>query len=106
VETNADVIEVYYLCLVLGFKGKYNISLLSEQLREAVSNVAAQLRRAGRLTPNALSGHWQADDQPEAPRPVGWPLWAKVGAPVLLCLVLFLYALLYVLLQRELTIVR
>jgi type VI secretion system protein ImpK len=105
-DSNADVVEVYYLCLVLGFKGKYNISFLAEQLRETVASVAAQLQRAGRLKPNALSAHWRADDQPGPPRRAGWPLWARVGGPALLGLVLFLYALFYVLLQRELTIVR
>ena len=29
----ADVVEVYYLCLLLGFKGKYNFYLLEEQFK-------------------------------------------------------------------------
>jgi type VI secretion system protein ImpK len=106
VETNADVVEVYYLCLLLGFKGKYNINFLADQLRETIAGVAAQLRAVGRLKPNALSAHWRADDQPEPPRPRSLPLWAKLGASALLCLVIFAYLLMYVLLQRELTIVR
>jgi hypothetical protein len=68
--------------------------------------VAERLRAAGRLKPNALSGHWQASDHPEAPQDPGWPLWAKVGGPALLAFALLTYAVLYFLLQRELTIVR
>ncbi|MGH9900615.1 MAG: type IVB secretion system protein IcmH/DotU, partial [Pyrinomonadaceae bacterium] len=39
IATDADVVEVYYLCLLLGYKGKYNIYLLEEQLRQIVRNV-------------------------------------------------------------------
>lgn len=106
VEANADVVEVYYLCLVLGFKGKYNIYLLEEQLRETVQAVAARLRAAGRLKPNALSAHWRASDHPEAPRDEGLPVWVKVGGPALVALAVAAYFVLYLLLQRELTIVR
>jgi type VI protein secretion system component VasF len=28
IEARADVVEVYYLCLLFGYKGKYNISFL------------------------------------------------------------------------------
>jgi len=106
VESNAEVIELYYLCLLLGFKGKYNVYLLEEQLKETIARVAERLRAAGRLKPNALSGHWQAADHPEPPRDPGWPLWAKIGGPALIALALLTYLALYMLLQRELNIVR
>ena len=106
VESNVEVIELYYLCLLLGFKGKYNVYLLEEQLKETVARVAERLRAAGRLKPNALSGHWQAADHPEPPRDPGWPLWAKIGGPALIALALLTYLVLYLLLQRELNIVR
>ena len=105
-EANVDVAEVYYLCLLLGFKGKYNIYLLEEQLRETVARVAARLRAVGRLKPNTLSAHWQANDHPETPRERGLPLWIKLGLPALVCLTLLGFVVLYMLLQRELTIVR
>lgn len=106
VEANADVVEVYYLCLVLGYKGKYNIYLLEGQRREVMVRVEGVLRWVGRLQPNALSAHWQAGDQPTPPRNPGLPLWVKVGAPSLLALALLIYLALYMLLQQELTIVR
>ena len=105
-EANGDVLEVYYLCLLLGFKGKYNIYLLEEQLKETVGRVAAALRAVGRLKANTLSNHWKAADQPEAPRDPGLPLWVKVGGPALLAFAFLTFVVLYVLLQRELTIVR
>ena len=106
VGAHADVIEVYYLCLLLGFKGKYNIYLLEEQWKETLGRVAAAPRSAGRLKPNALSAHWHAQDQPEAPRDPGLPLLVKVAGPALVVFALLTFVVLYVLLQRELTIVR
>ena len=47
-ESEADVLEVYYLCLLLGFKGKYHI-YLEDQLPGVLQNVAEHLRRVGRL---------------------------------------------------------
>jgi type VI secretion system protein ImpK len=101
-----DVAEVYYVCLTLGFKGKYNIYLLEEQLRQVVKQTGERLRAAGRLQPVALSSHWRASDHPEAPVVGGLPLWAKVGLPAAGAFVLLVYAVLYLLLQRELTVVR
>ena len=105
-EENVDVVEVYYLCLLLGFKGKYNIHLLEGQLKEVIAGVETQLRAAGRLTPNSLSAHWQATDHPAAPRPPVIPLWLKVGVGIAVVLVLATYLILYILLQREVTLVR
>src|SRR5262245_26077062 len=42
-ESEADVVEVYYLCLLFGFKGKYDV-FLEDQLPAVVSNVAEHLR--------------------------------------------------------------
>lgn len=101
-----DVAEVYYVCLTLGFKGKYNIYLLEEQLRRIIAQTGERLRAAGRLRPVALSAHWRADDHPAAPAVGGIPTWAKVGLPAVVAFALLVYVVLYLLLQRELTIVR
>ena len=78
-EQQADVIEVYYLCLILGFKGKYHI-YLEDQLPGVIENVAQHLRRVGRLRPTALSPHWKVSDQPDAPAAAPeMPRWIKVG---------------------------
>jgi len=103
---NADLVEVYYLCLLLGFKGKYNFYLLEEQLKGVIANVADYLRRANRLKPNALSAHWFADDQPILQRDRGLPLFLKIGGPLGLVLLLATYLVLFFLLRNELYLVR
>lgn len=67
VEQEADVVEVYYLCLLLGFKGKYHI-YLEDQLPGVLHNVAENLRRVGRLKSSLLSPHWKLNDQPQPPK--------------------------------------
>jgi type VI secretion system protein ImpK len=102
IEARADVVEVYYLCLLFGYKGKYNISFLEGERVSIVKAVAQRLRDAGRLVPNSLSPHWQATDQPAPPRDPGVPAWAKFGLPALALLVLVIYGVLYLLLNRGL----
>ena len=100
VETEADVVEVYYLCLLLGFNGKYRIGEKG-QLADIIRKTADQLRRVGRLSENELSVHWLATDQPEPRRDPGIPIWAKIGAAACLALVLFFYLVLHLLLSNE-----
>jgi len=92
-EQQADVIEVYYLCLILGFKGKYHI-YLEDQLPGVITNVAEHLRRVGRLRPAALSPHWKATDQPDPPPAApGFPPWIKIGLIAAIGLVSLAYVL-------------
>ncbi len=55
---HAEVLEVYYLCMTLGFKGKYQLHS-QEQLRLSIEDVREQLsgrtdRRLRKLSPRAL----------------------------------------------------
>jgi type VI secretion system protein ImpK len=43
-----EVVEVYYLCLLLGFKGRYSV-FLEDQLPNVINSTAEYLRGAGRL---------------------------------------------------------
>jgi type VI secretion system protein ImpK len=90
-ELDVDVVEVYYLCLLLGFKGKYKI-FLESQLKGVIEHTAERLRGAGRLRDGALSPHWSASDQPTAPRDYG--LARLISGGVVVALLLLLYALL------------
>jgi type VI secretion system protein ImpK len=90
-ELDADVVEVYYLCLILGFKGQYKVYLES-QLKGVIERVAERLRVAGRLRDGALSPHWQASDQPAPARDYSRALWIGGGGAV--AGLLLLYALL------------
>jgi type VI secretion system protein ImpK len=82
-EAEADVVEIYYLCLLLGCKGKYDV-FLEDQLPGVIDNVAVRLRQAGRLREGVLSPHWKVTDQPEPPPPAPelprWVIWTAAGA--------------------------
>lgn len=99
-EANADVIEIYYLCLLLGYKGKYKI-YLEEQLKGVIEQVAEVLRRVGRLPAGEISPHWKATDQPEPPREKGLPVWFMLGSGLCVGLLVLFYAVIYFLLRRE-----
>jgi type VI secretion system protein ImpK len=90
VETEADVVEIYYLCLLMGFKGKYDV-FLEDQLPGEINKVTERLRQAGRLRGGALSPHWKATDQPEPPPPEPelprWVIWTAVGSLGMVALV-------------------
>jgi type VI secretion system protein ImpK len=82
----ADVLQVYYLCLTLGFKGRY--ALLPDRDLEALrGDVGAQLRRLdGRERP-ALAPHGRASEElAQVVKQI--PLWvfAVAGATLAFCL--------------------
>lgn len=55
--TTADVLEVFYLCLLLGFAGRYSIGGRGE-LRALMEQTAEKIRRI-RKTPPDLSPRWR-----------------------------------------------
>lgn len=100
-EADIDVVEVCYVCLLLGYKGKYNI-YYEEQLKSVIENIADFLRRAGRLQTSPLSPHWKVTDQPEPVSDPGLPGWMKIGGTVGLGVVILIYVLFNFLLISEL----
>jgi len=100
-EADIDVVEVCYVCLLLGYKGKYNI-YYEEQLKTVIENIADFLRRAGRLQISPLSPHWKVTDQPEPVKDAGLPRWIKIGGTVGLGVVILIYVLFNFLLISEL----
>jgi type VI secretion system protein ImpK len=101
IETEADVIEVYYVCMLLGFKGKYKV-YMEDQLQGLMEATANQLRRVGRLQEGDLSPHWKVTDQPPPPSRRGIPLWVTICASVLVVFVLLIYLALNLLLSSDL----
>jgi type VI secretion system protein ImpK len=101
IESEAEVVEVYYLCLLLGFKGKYKV-YMEDQLQGLIESVAGQLRRVGRLQENELSPHWKVTDQPEPPQDPGLPLWAIAGVAAGFVVVVLIYLVLFFLINFEL----
>lgn len=79
IDVTADAVEIYYFCMLLGFKGRYAV-YEQERLLSTMQETANALVRAGKIKPTELSPHWLASDQPTPPQKRGMPIWAKVGA--------------------------
>jgi type VI secretion system protein ImpK len=79
VDVTADAVEIYYVCMLLGFKGRYAV-YEKEKLLTIMQETANALVRAGKIRPVELSPHWLANDQPEPPKPRKMPVWAKIMA--------------------------
>jgi type VI secretion system protein ImpK len=90
----AEVVEVYYLCLLIGFKGKYSV-FLEDQLPNVINSTAEYLRGAGRLLTRTLSPHGFLNDQPEPPPPEPeLPRWVKLSAIAAVSMMVFAYLIL------------
>lgn len=79
IEVTQDAVEIYYYCMLLGFKGRYAV-YEQEKLLATMQNTANQLVKVGKIKSVELSPNWLANDQPKPPEKKGMPIWAKVGA--------------------------
>jgi type VI secretion system protein ImpK len=93
---NAEVLELFYVCLALGFEGRYRgqpdararLDAIAERVLEAVRPAALQQQGAAR----SLSLHWQGVAAPQHPGlhlPPLWSVCVLAGAVVLAALLLF-----------------
>ncbi len=93
--TTADAVEVYYVCMLLGFKGRYGV-YEQEKLLAIMQKTANELVKVGKIKPVDLSPNWLANDQPKPVEKKGMPVWAKIsafsglGIAVIIYLVMFL----------------
>ncbi len=78
-KVTADAVEIYYVCMLLGFKGKYAV-YEQDKLLSVMQKTAKALVKAGKIVPTELSPNWLANDQPEPPKKRGMPAWAKISA--------------------------
>ncbi|RAU47851.1 MULTISPECIES: type IVB secretion system protein IcmH/DotU [unclassified Pseudomonas] len=87
VKGNIDVLEVYHLCLALGFEGKF----LSEkdQLRYLANTLGQDIARY-RKTPKALSPDWALPDQVSQMLRHEVPVWIYLALIALVCLGVYL----------------
>jgi type VI secretion system protein ImpK len=94
-EKKKDVLEVYYLCLSLGFEGKYKIA--DPQERSAlVDEAGRKLRRAKIRISTALSPHGNRSDTGNVPKKSGtglFPLWMAGAVAGGVCLVVYVILL-------------
>ena len=94
VEQTADAVEIYYYCMLLGFKGKYAV-YEQEKLLATMQQTANALVKVGKIKPTELSPHWLANDQPKPPEKRGMPVWAKIGAVSGLGLAFIIYLVMF-----------
>jgi type VI secretion system protein ImpK len=79
INVTADAVEVYYVCMLLGFKGKYAV-YDKDKLIATMQRAADALLKVGKISKTELSPHWLANDQPKPPEKRGMPTWAKAIA--------------------------
>ncbi len=95
IEVTQEAVEVYYFCMLLGFKGRYAI-YEHEKLLATMEQTAKALVKVGRIRPVDLSPHWLSSDQPKPPEKRGMPVWAKIGAVGGLGLGIIVYLVMFV----------
>jgi type VI secretion system protein ImpK len=90
----ADVLRLYYQCLLLGFKGKYGI-VNSEILEALKKSVQSTLESEQPVDLRPLCPHWQPADkpQPQTDKLPRWFLYLSLGV-VAACALLYFVLLL------------
>lgn len=94
IEVTQDAVEIYYVCMLLGFKGRYAI-YEQEKLLAIMQETANALVKVGKIKPVELSPNWLANDQPTPPKKRGMPVWAKIGAMAGLGLAVVVYLVMF-----------
>jgi len=94
IEVTQDAVEIYYICMLLGFKGRYAI-YEKEKLLATMQKTANALVKVGRIKPTELSPNWLANDQPKPPEKRGMSTWAKVSVFGGLCLAIIIYLVMF-----------
>ncbi|SEQ22808.1 type VI secretion system protein ImpK [Pseudomonas sp. NFACC02] len=88
VKTNLDVLEVYHLCLALGFQGKFGLSE-QDQLRYLANTLGQDIARY-RKTPKSLSPDWALPDQVSQMLRHEVPVWLYLALIALVCVGVYL----------------
>ncbi|MBJ7223517.1 MULTISPECIES: type IVB secretion system protein IcmH/DotU [unclassified Brenneria] len=88
VRANLEVLEVYHLCLALGFEGKYSLGQ-QDQLRYVANTLGQEIARL-RPQPRDLAPDWALPDQVSQMIRYEIPLWVYVVLIALVCGVVYL----------------
>ncbi len=99
IETTQDAVEIYYVCMLLGFKGRYGV-YEQEKLLAIMQSTANALVKVGKIRPIELSPNWLANDQPAPPEKRGMPVWAKISAASGLGLAFIIYVVMFMMSQK------
>ncbi|MGH7595616.1 MAG: type IVB secretion system protein IcmH/DotU [bacterium] len=90
VQANAEVLEVYYTCMVLGFKGIYQFEP-PEKLRTLNEDVYNELRRAAGKSANLLSPHGRPRGEIKHVVKEKVPAWVVGAAAAAIGLLFYLF---------------
>lgn len=94
-EANAETIEIYYLCMALGFKGKYQLHE-QERLREIIESTYEELRRTPGMQGGVLSPHGKPRGQVAEEMKRKVPAWVIPVAALLLGLLIYIGVSVYI----------
>jgi type VI secretion system protein ImpK len=89
VEAKHELLEIYYLCLLLGFKGKYGVGG-QEKLRNLIANVAGELKMGKSSSAGHFAPHWKIPDGGSQAGGI-LPRWAVLTCCGIVLLALLLY---------------
>lgn len=93
-KANAEALEVYYLCMTLGFKGKYQLHE-QERLRELIETTYEDLKRLPGMGAQTLSPHGTPRGQVAQEVKSKLPAWVIAAAAALVGLLLYVGVSLY-----------
>ncbi len=99
IEVTADAVEIFYVCMLLGFKGKYAV-YEQDKLLNIMQRTADALVKVGKIRKIELSPRAIINDQPKPPEKKGIPTWAKIAALSGLMFSLLLYLIMYLLASK------
>ncbi len=102
IEVTQDAVEIYYVCMLTGFKGRYAV-YEKEKLLSTMQKTANALVKVGKIKSVELSPHWLAEDQPEPPEEKKMPFWAKATAFGGLGFAFIIYLVMFLLSSKFLT---
>lgn len=86
---NADILEVYYLCLALGFKGKYQLQS-PENLRRVIDDLNLELHPEMYSAIDAISPNAKPKDFIIQASGIGLPVWVYPIAAIVILVVFYL----------------
>ena len=77
---NIDLLELMYLCLALGFQGRFRVATDGvNQLESVRENLYRTIRNFRGDNETALSPHWEGVDKSLVNKSAGIPLWAMIA---------------------------
>lgn len=87
---NIDLLELMYVCLALGFQGRYRVETDGSNKLEAIrENLYRTIRNYRGDSEPALSLHWQGVDKSLVSKTIRLPMWAIIS--IVLAILAFIF---------------